>query len=40
MIWTLSQVALGGALGSVLRYLTVSLVGGALWPRSSSMSLG
>lgn len=28
MIWTLSQVALGGALGSVLRFATVSLVGG------------
>jgi len=28
MIWILSQVALGGALGSVLRYLTISLVGG------------
>ena len=27
MIWTLSQVALGGALGSVLRYLTLSWVG-------------
>ena len=27
MIWTLTQVALGGALGSVLRYLTVSAVG-------------
>ena len=27
MIWTLTQVALGGALGSVLRYLTVSWVG-------------
>ena len=30
MIWTLSQVALGGALGSVLRYLTVSAVGAPL----------
>ena len=30
MIWLLSQVAIGGALGSVLRYLTVSLVGGPL----------
>ena len=28
MIWLISQVALGGALGSVLRYLTVSAVGG------------
>lgn len=27
MIWTLTQVALGGAIGSVLRYLTVSAVG-------------
>ena len=27
MIWTLSQVAIGGALGSVLRYLTISMVG-------------
>ena len=27
MIWTLTQVALGGALGSVLRYLTLSWVG-------------
>ena len=27
MIWTLSQVALGGALGSVLRFATVSAVG-------------
>jgi CrcB protein len=30
MIWTLTQVALGGALGSVLRYLTVSAVGAPL----------
>lgn len=28
MFWILSQIALGGALGSVLRYLTVSAVGG------------
>ena len=28
MIWILSQVAFGGALGSVLRFATVSLVGG------------
>ena len=28
MIWTLSQVALGGAIGSVLRFVTVSVVGG------------
>ena len=27
MIWTLTQVAIGGALGSVLRYLTTSMVG-------------
>jgi CrcB protein len=27
MIWTLTQVAIGGALGSVLRYLTVSAIG-------------
>ena len=26
MIWTLTQVALGGALGSVLRYLTISWI--------------
>ena len=30
MIWTLAQVALGGALGSVLRFLTVSSVGAPL----------
>ena len=30
MIWTLTQVALGGALGSVLRYLTISWVGAPL----------
>lgn len=30
MIWTLSQVALGGALGSMLRYLTVSWIGAPL----------
>ena len=28
MIWSLSQVALGGALGSVLRFLAMSVVGG------------
>ena len=28
MIWLATQVALGGAIGSVLRYLTVSAVGG------------
>ena len=28
MIWILTQVAVGGALGSVLRFVTVSLVGG------------
>ncbi len=28
MIWLITQVAIGGALGSVLRYLTVSVVGG------------
>lgn len=27
MIWTLTQVAIGGALGSVLRFATVSAVG-------------
>jgi len=27
MIWTLTQVAIGGALGSVLRYLTVAATG-------------
>lgn len=27
MIWTLTQVALGGALGSVLRYLAISWIG-------------
>ena len=27
MFWTLTQVAIGGALGSVLRFLTVSAVG-------------
>lgn len=30
MIWTLTQVAIGGALGSVLRYVTVSAVGAPL----------
>ncbi len=30
MIWTLTQVAIGGALGSVLRFLTVSAVGAPL----------
>ena len=30
MIWILTQVALGGALGSVLRYLTVFAVGAPL----------
>ncbi len=30
MIWTLSQVALGGALGSVLRFLTIATVGAPL----------
>jgi CrcB protein len=30
MIWTLSLVALGGAVGSVLRYLTVLAVGAPL----------
>jgi fluoride exporter len=30
MIWTLTQVAVGGALGSVLRYLAVSSVGAPL----------
>jgi fluoride exporter len=28
MFWIITQVAIGGALGSVLRYLTVSAVGG------------
>ena len=28
MIWTLTQVAFGGALGSVLRFATISMVGG------------
>ena len=28
MIWILTQVAIGGALGSVLRFVTVSLIGG------------
>ena len=28
MIWLATQVALGGAIGSVLRYLTISVVGG------------
>jgi len=27
MIWTLTQVAIGGALGSVLRFVTMSMVG-------------
>lgn len=27
MVWTLSQIALGGAAGSVLRYLTITSVG-------------
>ena len=30
MFWTLTQVALGGAVGSVLRYLTVMAVGAHL----------
>jgi len=30
MIWTLTQVAIGGALGSVLRYLTVAAIGAPL----------
>lgn len=30
MIWILTQVALGGALGSVLRYLTIYAVGAPL----------
>jgi CrcB protein len=30
MIWTLTQVAIGGALGSVLRFATVSAVGAPL----------
>jgi fluoride exporter len=30
MIWTLSQVALGGAIGSVLRYATVTAIGAPL----------
>ncbi|MFN3822703.1 MAG: CrcB family protein [Pseudorhodobacter sp.] len=30
MIWTLSQVALGGAIGSALRFLTVAMVGAPL----------
>lgn len=30
MIWTISQVALGGAIGAVLRYLTVSAVSAPL----------
>ena len=30
MIWPVTQVAIGGALGSVLRYLTISLVGGPM----------
>ena len=30
MIWILTQVAIGGALGSVLRYLTVFAVGAPL----------
>ena len=30
MIWTCTQVAIGGALGSVLRFLTVSAVGGPM----------
>lgn len=30
MFWTLSQVALGGAIGSVLRYLTVTAFGAPL----------
>jgi CrcB protein len=30
MIWTLSQVALGGAIGSVLRYVTVTAIGAPL----------
>lgn len=30
MIWTLTQVAIGGALGSVLRYLTVYAAGAPL----------
>lgn len=30
MFWTLTQVAIGGAIGSVLRYLTVAAVGAPL----------
>ncbi len=30
MFWTLTQVAIGGAIGSVLRFLTVSAVGAPL----------
>ncbi len=30
MIWPVTQVAIGGALGSLLRYLTVLAVGGPL----------
>ncbi len=30
MIWTLTQVALGGAIGSVLRFVTLAAVGGPL----------
>ena len=30
MFWLISQVAIGGALGSVLRYLTISAVGGPI----------
>lgn len=30
MIWTLTQVALGGALGSALRFVTVAFIGAPL----------
>ena len=30
MIWLATQVALGGAIGSVLRFLTISVVGGPM----------
>jgi fluoride exporter len=30
MIWLLSQVAIGGAFGAVLRFLTISVVGGPM----------
>lgn len=39
MFWTLSQVAIGGAIGSVLRYLTVAAFG-APWAVAAVNVLG